>query len=138
MELGILTDKKWLGLDKNRLAFSVFVGDENAPFDQEAFDLWKKLGVPEYRIARLPKKNNWWGRPVIRGRAGRTRKCFIGPATRIKFRKVSTMTMIYGWKSGTMCLCNTTKAKMANIIHWKQKNIDTGMGLEKNGDGNAG
>ena len=42
-----LTDKKWLGLDKNRLAVSVFAGDENAPFDQEAFDLWKNMGAPE-------------------------------------------------------------------------------------------
>ena len=51
-----LTDKKWLGLDKNRLAVSVFAGDDDALFDQEAFDLWKNLGVPEHRIARLPKK----------------------------------------------------------------------------------
>ena len=42
-----MTDKKWLGLDKNRLAVSVFAGDENAPFDQEAFDLWKNMGAPE-------------------------------------------------------------------------------------------
>ena len=51
-----LTDKKWLGLDKNRLAVSVFAGDENAPFDEEAFELWKNLGVSEKRIAKLLKK----------------------------------------------------------------------------------
>jgi alanyl-tRNA synthetase len=56
-----LTSPKWLGLDKNRLAVSVFVGDADAPFDEEAFQTWKSLGVNEKRIARLPKKNNWWG-----------------------------------------------------------------------------
>src|SRR3989339_265543 len=33
-----LTSKEWLGLDKNRLAVSVFVGDNDAPFDDEAFE----------------------------------------------------------------------------------------------------
>ena len=57
-----LTSPKWLGLDKNRLAFSVFAGDADAPFDDEAFETWKSLGVSEKRIAKLPKGNNWWGR----------------------------------------------------------------------------
>ena len=111
-----LTDKKWLGLDKNRLAVSIFAGNENSPFDEEAFDLWKKLGAPEHRIARLPKKIIGGDRPATRGHAGRTRKCFIGRAMRIKFRRVSTTITTYGWKSGTMSLCNTTKAKTENII----------------------
>lgn len=56
-----LTDKKWLGLDPNRIAISVFAGDEDAPFDQESFNKWTSLGIPEKRIAKLPKENNWWG-----------------------------------------------------------------------------
>ena len=54
-----LTSLKWLGLDKNRLACSVFEGDADAPFDEEAYNIWKSLGMPEKRIAKLPKKNNW-------------------------------------------------------------------------------
>ena len=56
MELGILTDKKWLDLDKNRLAVSVFEGDNDAPFDEEAFNLWKKLGAPEKESPNCRKK----------------------------------------------------------------------------------
>ena len=41
-----LTSSEWLGLDKNRLACSVFEGDDNAPFDSEAFEIWKNLGMP--------------------------------------------------------------------------------------------
>ena len=72
-----LTDEKWLGLDKNRLAVSVFEGDENAPFDQEAYDIWREIfeknNLPVERIAKLPKENNWWGP------AGETGPC--GPDT---------------------------------------------------------
>lgn len=48
-------------LPKDRLYVSVFGGDrdDNLPFDQEAFDLWKKF-VSEDRIIRGSKKDNFW------------------------------------------------------------------------------
>src|ERR1035437_5413173 len=70
-----LTSPKWLGLDKNRLAVSVFAGDSDAPPDDEAFEAWRNLGISEKRIAKLPKKNNWWGP------AGETGPC--GPDTEV-------------------------------------------------------
>ena len=50
-----------LKLDKDRLYVSVFEGNpsENVPFDQEAFDIWKKY-VPEDRIILGNKKDNFW------------------------------------------------------------------------------
>ncbi len=72
-----LTGEKWLNLPLDRLAFSVFQGDDDAPFDEEAFNYWKGLGVPEARIAKLEKKHNWWGP------AGQTGPC--GPDTEIFF-----------------------------------------------------
>lgn len=50
-----------LKLDKDRLYVSVFEGNpaENVPFDQEAFDLWKKY-VAEDRIILGNKKDNFW------------------------------------------------------------------------------
>ncbi len=56
-----LTSEKWLNLDKNRIAVSVFVWDKDSSFDNEAFEVWKNLWISEKRIAKLPKKNNWWG-----------------------------------------------------------------------------
>ena len=55
-----LTVDAWLGIDASNLAVSVFAGDDDAPFDQEAFDKWISLGVAEARIAKLDKKENWW------------------------------------------------------------------------------
>lgn len=50
-----------LKLDKDRLYVSVFEGnaDENVPFDQEAFDIWKQF-VSEDRIILGNKKDNFW------------------------------------------------------------------------------
>jgi alanyl-tRNA synthetase len=62
-----------LNLPVEKLAVSVFAGDNDAPFDSESFDIWKGLGIPEGRIGKLPKKDNWWG-PV-----GETGPC--GPDT---------------------------------------------------------
>ena len=55
-----LTSKEeGLGLDPNRLYVTVFEGDENAPRDNEAFEIWKKY-VPENRIYFMSAKSNWW------------------------------------------------------------------------------
>lgn len=48
-------------IDKSRLYVTVFEGDpsENLPFDQDAFDFWKKW-ISEDRILRGNKKDNFW------------------------------------------------------------------------------
>ena len=40
-----LTSEKWLGIDKDRLAFTVFEGDEDCPRDEEAAQMWRDQGV---------------------------------------------------------------------------------------------
>jgi len=126
-----LTDKKWLGLDKNRLAVSVFAGDENAPFDGEAFDLWKKSGVPEYRIAKLPKKNNWWGPAGQTGPCGPDTEMFYwtGGADKIpdSFNDDNDL-WVEIWNDVFM---QYNKGEDGKFYLLKQKNVDTGMGLER-------
>lgn len=53
-----LTDKLGIGVDK--LAFSVFEGDDDVPFDQESYDKWVSLGIAPARITKLNKQENWW------------------------------------------------------------------------------
>jgi len=126
-----LTDKKWLGLDKNRLAVSVFAGDENAPFDEEAFELWKKLGVSEYRIAKLPKKNNWWGPAGKTGPCGPDTEMFYwtGEADKIpKSFNDDNDLWVEIWNDVFM---QYNKGEDGRYHPLKQKNVDTGMGLER-------
>ena len=55
---------KYLEIDPEKLSVTVFAGDENAPRDDEAAEVWKSLGIPEERIYFMPKEDNWWGRPA--------------------------------------------------------------------------
>ncbi|MBO7390645.1 MAG: alanine--tRNA ligase, partial [Clostridia bacterium] len=66
-----------LKIDKNRLAVSVFAGDETAPRDEEAASIWMKCGIPAERIFFLPKKNNWWGPAGQTGPCGTDTEMFI-------------------------------------------------------------
>ena len=126
-----LTDKKWLGLDKNRLAVSIFAGNENSPFDEEAFDLWKKLGAPEHRIARLPKKNNWWGPAGNTGPCGPDTEMFYwtGDADKIpeSFNDDNDL-WVEIWNDVFM---QYNKGEDGKYYPLNQKNVDTGMGLER-------
>ena len=72
-----LTDEKWLGIDKDTLAFTVFEGDADCPRDDEAADLWRGCGVKEDHLFFLPKKHNWWGPAGITGPCGPDTEMFI-------------------------------------------------------------
>ncbi|MEQ8168874.1 MAG: alanine--tRNA ligase-related protein, partial [Candidatus Eremiobacterota bacterium] len=50
-----------LGFPSERLSVTVFGGDSDAPKDEEAFSIWKSVGIPEDRIYFFGKKQNWWG-----------------------------------------------------------------------------
>lgn len=125
-----LTSPEWLNIPKEKLAISVFAGDEDAPFDQESFDIWTSLGIPEKRIAKLPKKNNWWGP------AGQTGPC--GPDTEM-FYWASDSTIpekfdpedsnwVEIWNDVFMQYFKNDDGSFKLL---DQQNVDTGMGLER-------
>jgi alanyl-tRNA synthetase len=126
----LLTNEKWLNLPVEKLAFSVFAGDEDAPFDQEAFDCWVSHGISEKRIAKLEKKHNWWGP------AGQTGPC--GPDTEIFFWTgdedapesfdEDDERWVEIWNNVFM---EYFKDENGQYQPLKQKNVDTGMGLER-------
>jgi alanyl-tRNA synthetase len=128
-----LTGKEWLGLDPKKLAVSVFAGDENAPRDEESANIWKSVGVAAERIAYLPKANNWWGP------AGQTGPC--GPDTEMFYWSGDTEFPPAGsnpatdednwleiWNDVFMQYNKTAEGKFEPLV---QKNVDTGMGLER-------
>jgi alanyl-tRNA synthetase len=129
MSYEFLTSPEWLGLDKNRIAVSVFAGDEDAPFDEEAYNLWKNLGIPEKRIAKLPKKNNWWG--MEKGPCGPDTEMFYwaGEADKVPegFNDDNDL-WVEIWNDVFMQYDKTADGKFNPLV---QKNVDTGMGLER-------
>ncbi len=51
---------KELEIPVEKLAVSVFAGDEDAPKDEESAKIWQEVGVPAERIHYLGKEHNWW------------------------------------------------------------------------------
>jgi len=126
-----LTAPEWLGLDKRRLAVSVFAGDEDAPFDHEAFAIWQGLGVPEKRIAKLPKKNNWWGPAGVTGPCGPDTEMFywVGDPGQVpESFNDDHPNWVEIWNDVFMQF-----NKNENGVYEKlaKQNVDTGMGLER-------
>ena len=112
------------------LAVSVFEGDKEVPKDEESFKTWKSLGIKEERIAFLPRKNNWWGP------AGNTGPC--GPDTEMFYwvgkskPKGNPKTNENEWREiWNDVLMQYVKNENGNYVEAKQKNIDTGMGVER-------
>ena len=68
---------KYLEIDPEKLSVTVFAGDENAPRDDEAAEVWKSLGIPEERIYFMPKEDNWWGPAGETGPCGPDSEMFI-------------------------------------------------------------
>jgi len=126
-----LTSPAGLNLDKNKIAVSVFAGDKDAPFDQESFDLWKSLGVSEKRIAKLSKKNNWWGPAGETGPCGPDTEMFYWSGAENEIPKSfndDNSNWVEIWNDVFMEFNKNFTGKYELL---KQKNVDTGMGLER-------
>ena len=125
-----LTGEKWLNIPVEQLAFTVFAGDENAPFDQEAFDLWRSLGVSEKRIARLPKEDNWWGPAGQTGPCGPDTEMFYwtGPKPVPETFDPKDKRWVEIWNDVFMQYNKTADGK---FVPMEKKNVDTGMGVER-------
>ena len=126
-----LTSPKWLGLDKNKIAISVFEGDNDAPFDGQSYEIWKNLGISEKRIIKLPKKNNWWGPAGEAGPCGPDTEMFYwaGKSDEVpEYFDDGNPIWLEIWNDVFMEYNKTKEGKFENL---KQKNVDTGMGLER-------
>ena len=127
-----LTSEEWLGIDPDKLYFTCFAGDGDAPQDTVAHDRWVEMGVDPSHIVYLPKKNNWWGP------AGQTGPC--GPDTEI-FYDTGREPCGPDCKAGCDCgkyleiwnnvFMEYNKVAGGVFEPLAQKNVDTGMGLDR-------
>lgn len=119
-----------LRIPKEKLAITVFEGDKDAKKDDESVSAWRSLGIPEKRIVYLSKHNNWWGP------AGNTGPC--GPDTEMFYWSShedppeefdpEDDRWVEIWNDVFM---EYEKTKEGQYIPLKQKNVDTGMGVER-------
>lgn len=121
-----------LGISKDRLAVSVFAGDEDCPRDEESAAIWEKCGLPKERIFYLPKENNWWGPAGVTGPCGPDTEIFIdtgkAPCSPECSPACSCGKYLEIWNNVFMQFCKNADGTFSPL---KQKNVDTGMGLER-------
>ncbi|HLP86627.1 MAG TPA: alanine--tRNA ligase [Candidatus Paceibacterota bacterium] len=130
-----LTNKdEGIGLDVNKLYVTVFEGDENAPKDLEAFEIWKKY-IPENRVYFLPAKNNWWSAGE-NGPCGPDTEIFydvseqpIGDMTHEEFVKADEEGKVVEIWNNVFMEYEKKDGKVVGKL--AQHNVDTGMGLER-------
>ena len=117
-----------LKIPVERLAVTVYAGDDKVPYDKEAHDLWKNLGISEGHIASTTEDNFW--------AAGETGPC--GTDTEIfYFRSDDEVPERFDteddrwveiWNNVFMEFNRTKDGKIENLPN---KNVDTGMGYER-------
>ena len=119
------------GFDADHLAATVFAGDENAPRDEEGANYRIASGFKKENIYYLPAEDNWWG--LEYGPCGPDSEMFYiadvpdcgpdcGPGCSCgKYTEL-----------GNDVFMQYEKLKDGSLIPLKQKNVDTGWGLERN------
>jgi len=120
------------GLDPERLWFSVFEGDDKVPADDEAAELWVKVGARPERVLRFGKKDNFW-------QMGETGPC--GPCSEIHYFRGDDMSknvpeLVNGPGDTTMEVWNLVFMQYERdedgVLHpLPAPSVDTGMGLER-------
>lgn len=130
MSYNFLKDE--LGFDMDKISVTVFAGEDGIPRDEEAANAWANMGIPRDRIFYLGREDNWWGP------AGETGPC--GPDTEIFF---DTGKPKCSENCNPSCGCGKyleiwnnvfmqyNKTKDGKYEPLKQKNVDTGLGLER-------
>jgi alanyl-tRNA synthetase len=137
-----LTGEPWLHLDPKHIYVTVFEGDENAPLDEESISIWREvfgrvgmIAEVGERIFTYGKEKNWWGPAGQTGPCGPDTEMFYdtGRAHRKEFGTACHPNCDCGrfvevWNDVFMQYQKTADGKFEPLA---QKNVDTGMGLER-------
>ena len=122
---------KVLEIPVNKIAVTVFAGDEDCPRDEEAADTWASLGIPRDRIFYLPKSNNWWYAGAT-GPCGSDTEIFIDtgkePCSEHCDPSCDCGKWVEIWNNVFMEFNRNAEGKFEKL---SQRNVDTGMGLER-------
>ena len=120
-----------LGIPKNKLYFTVFEGNEDAPKDNESYNAWLSCGVDESHIFFLSKENNWWELGSGSGPCGPDTEMFYDTGKE-KCSEGCNPSCSCGkyleiWNDVFM------QFKLNNGVYspLEHKNVDTGMGVER-------
>ncbi len=123
---------KNLKINPDNLHITIFKGDKDAPKDATSEETWKSLGIPKERIYYFGKTENWWGPAGTTGPCGPDTEMFYDIGKRKCSKKCDPSCncgkYIEIWNDVFMEYNKQPNGKFTSL---KQKNVDTGFGLER-------
>ena len=130
-----LTSPEYLGIPVEDIAVTCFAGDEDCPKDEESANKWLECGILPQNVYFLPKSGNWWGPAGTTGPCGPDTEMHIirnhAEADKLEpydFDKAPSGTFLEIWNDVFMQYNKNEEGKYEPL---KQRNVDTGMGLER-------
>ncbi|MDD4556185.1 MAG: alanine--tRNA ligase [Alphaproteobacteria bacterium] len=120
-------------IDPKNLAATIFIGEDGVPKDMETYETWKSLGFTDDQLFFYGKSENWWGPAGLTGPCGPDTEIFIIDQSKPKCSD----------ECGPACNCGRYTEIWNNVFmeynknpdgtfsKLTQKNVDTGMGLER-------
>ncbi|MDE7256547.1 MAG: alanine--tRNA ligase, partial [Clostridia bacterium] len=130
-----LTSPDYLGIPVEDIAITCFAGDDDCPRDTESADKWLECGILPQNIYFLPKSGNWWGPAGTTGPCGPDTEMHIirnhAEADKLssdQFDDAPKGTFLEIWNDVFM---QYNKNEQGRYEPLKQRNVDTGMGLER-------
>lgn len=117
-----------LKLDKDRLWITIYETDD------EAFDIWRSIGVPAERIKRKGKKDNFWGPPGASGSCGPCSEIHYDLGEQYKCSDncgIDTCECDRWVEIWNLVFTELYQDEEGNQSPLEKKNVDTGMGLER-------
>lgn len=117
-----------LKLDKDRLWITIFETDD------EAYDIWRSISVPDERIKRKGKKDNFWGPPGASGSCGPCSEIHYDLGEQYKCSDncgIDTCECDRWVEIWNLVFTELYQDEEGNQSPLEHKNVDTGMGLER-------
>lgn len=121
---------KHLGIPVEKLAVTVFKGNDIVPADTESAEIWKSIGINENRIAFLGEENNWWPNMELTGPCGPDTEIFYWRSTKEIPEKFDPEdeNWVEIWNNVFMQYNHEADGRFVSL---KNKNVDTGLGVER-------
>lgn len=121
---------KFLNIPVEKLAVTVFKGNDIVPADTESANIWKALGISQERIAFLGEEDNWWPNMEMVGPCGPDTEIFYWRSTEevpVKFNPDDD-NWVEIWNNVFMQYNHEENGTFTPL---KNKNVDTGLGVER-------
>ena len=121
---------KYLNIPVEKLAVTVFKGNDIVPADTESAGIWEELGIPKEKIAYLGEEDNWWPNMELTGPCGPDTEIFYWRSSEAVPDTFDTENdnWVEIWNNVFMQYNHEADGTFKPL---KNKNVDTGLGVER-------